>query len=250
MIHLPLLLVCLLSVYGWAQNVPGKKIIIKDKDTLWSIAYREYSDGFMWKEIYQLNKDMIKDPNLIFPGDEIILPQREKKYPVELKEITANSAVGTASAPVNSPVQVPPAQTIEKNEPQKDAKKPEVEILNKPVLNEGMPENQVFSSFTNKTILADRDYFNGKVKKILKDDEFEAEGLSEKGDELLLKVSPEKANIGSIAEIYAKIREDDGKITAQLCGRCEIFYVEHSAVKCRLIWVNNFISEDMPVRVK
>ncbi len=43
-------------------------------DCLWKIAERELGDGLRWKEIYRANRDRIKDPSLIYPGQELILP--------------------------------------------------------------------------------------------------------------------------------------------------------------------------------
>lgn len=43
-------------------------------DTLYKIAKRTLNDGTLWKQIYELNKDTIKDPNFIYPGQQIILP--------------------------------------------------------------------------------------------------------------------------------------------------------------------------------
>ncbi|RXI38725.1 LysM domain-containing protein [Clostridium tetani] len=37
-------------------------------DTLWHIAKRYLGNGVRWKEIYNLNNDKIKNPNLIYPG--------------------------------------------------------------------------------------------------------------------------------------------------------------------------------------
>lgn len=43
-------------------------------DTLWHIAKRYLGNGARWKEIYNLNKDKIKNPNLIYPGQIFRLP--------------------------------------------------------------------------------------------------------------------------------------------------------------------------------
>ena len=43
-------------------------------DTLWSIARRFLSDGGRWGEIYQLNRNTISNPNLIYPGQVLVLP--------------------------------------------------------------------------------------------------------------------------------------------------------------------------------
>lgn len=252
MLYLSVLISFLISISCWAQNevVGEKKIIVKEKDTLWSIASREYFDGFMWEKIYQLNKNKIKNPHLIFPGDELILPQGYQQKSFESKNIISNSTVETSSQSANYSLQSSKPAKSQQNRSLEDTKKPQVEILSEPVLNEEMPDSQVFSSFTNKTVLADKEYFNGEIKSILKDDDLKFTSLSESGDELILKVWGESVNIGSIAEIYSKMKEKNGKITAQICGRCEIFYVEHSVARCRLVWVNNLISQGMPVRVK
>ena len=47
-------------------------------DTLWSIAEDVYGNGSMWKDIYNANKDVIKDPNKIYIGQELEIPQYAK----------------------------------------------------------------------------------------------------------------------------------------------------------------------------
>lgn len=44
-------------------------------DSLWSIAKKELGDGSRWNEIYELNKDIISNPNLIYDGQELKLPE-------------------------------------------------------------------------------------------------------------------------------------------------------------------------------
>lgn len=46
----------------------GKVYVVKKGDSLWEIAGIEYSNPFMWPIIYWANKSQIKDPDLIFPG--------------------------------------------------------------------------------------------------------------------------------------------------------------------------------------
>ncbi len=45
-----------------------KKYTVVKGDTLWDISDKEYMNPFMWPLIYWANKDNIKDPDLIFPG--------------------------------------------------------------------------------------------------------------------------------------------------------------------------------------
>lgn len=44
-------------------------------ESLWSIAEKEYGDGSQWEQIYEANKDQIEDPKVIFPKQELIIPQ-------------------------------------------------------------------------------------------------------------------------------------------------------------------------------
>ncbi|MCL2562419.1 MAG: LysM peptidoglycan-binding domain-containing protein [Oscillospiraceae bacterium] len=43
-------------------------------DTLWGIARRHLGDGRRYREIFELNRDQIRNPNLIFPGQVLRLP--------------------------------------------------------------------------------------------------------------------------------------------------------------------------------
>lgn len=51
--------------------------VVKKGECLWWIAEYEdvYNDPFMWPLIYNANKDQIKDPNLIYPGQEFSIPR-------------------------------------------------------------------------------------------------------------------------------------------------------------------------------
>lgn len=47
---------------------------VKSGDCLWNIAKKQLGDGSRWKEIYDLNKDKIKNPNLIYPNQSLTMP--------------------------------------------------------------------------------------------------------------------------------------------------------------------------------
>lgn len=51
---------------------------IKKGDTLSAIAKREYGDATKWRTIYEANKDQIKNPDLIHPGQKIKIPSQQK----------------------------------------------------------------------------------------------------------------------------------------------------------------------------
>lgn len=57
------------------ENAPKKKVYVVVKgDTLWNIAKKHLGKGERWTEIYQLNRDKIINPNLIYPGQTFKLP--------------------------------------------------------------------------------------------------------------------------------------------------------------------------------
>lgn len=51
-----------------------KMYVVKKGDSLSQIAKREYGDANKWRRIFEANKDKIKDPDLIHPGQELKIP--------------------------------------------------------------------------------------------------------------------------------------------------------------------------------
>jgi nucleoid-associated protein YgaU len=43
-------------------------------DTLSKIAHQQYGNANLWQKIYEANKDTIKNPDLIHPGQQLIIP--------------------------------------------------------------------------------------------------------------------------------------------------------------------------------
>jgi len=57
-----------------ANMAPGEVTVVKG-NSLWRIARRTYGEGTMYSLIYEANKDSIKDPDLIYPGQIFNLPK-------------------------------------------------------------------------------------------------------------------------------------------------------------------------------
>ncbi len=55
-------------------------VIIRKGDNLWTISRRLYGDGLRYTTIYQANKDQIRDPDLIFPGQVFMTPERDLNW--------------------------------------------------------------------------------------------------------------------------------------------------------------------------
>lgn len=53
----------------------AQEYTIKSGDSLSKIAKQFYGDAQKWNKIYEANKDVIKDPNLIHPNQKIKIPK-------------------------------------------------------------------------------------------------------------------------------------------------------------------------------
>jgi nucleoid-associated protein YgaU len=49
-------------------------VVVQPGNSLWRIARKNFGSGFDFTTIYEANKEQIKDPDLIFPGQVFVLP--------------------------------------------------------------------------------------------------------------------------------------------------------------------------------
>ncbi len=52
---------------------------VQQGHTLWAIAKERYGDGILYVEVFDANRDKIRDPDLIYPGQIFVLPVLESE---------------------------------------------------------------------------------------------------------------------------------------------------------------------------
>ncbi|MDA3899994.1 MAG: LysM peptidoglycan-binding domain-containing protein [Spirochaetes bacterium] len=66
-----------------------------DRDCLWKIAWRFYKKAELWPLIYSANRDKIKDPDLIFPGQKFVIPSTKSKKDGDRTDSSTSSEITT-----------------------------------------------------------------------------------------------------------------------------------------------------------
>jgi nucleoid-associated protein YgaU len=55
-------------------------VIIKRGDNLWRISRDMYGEGLRYSTIYQANREQIRNPDLIYPGQVFVLPSGDTTW--------------------------------------------------------------------------------------------------------------------------------------------------------------------------
>jgi LysM repeat protein len=62
---------------AFAEAAPGS-IVVQPGNSLWRIARRTYGHGVRYSLIFEANKNQIRDPDLIYPGQVFTLPNQQQ----------------------------------------------------------------------------------------------------------------------------------------------------------------------------
>lgn len=59
-----------------AASPTSNTYTVQPGDTLWKIAKQFYGEGNQYLKIFEANKGLLKDPDHIFPGQELVIPKK------------------------------------------------------------------------------------------------------------------------------------------------------------------------------
>lgn len=60
-----------------ALAVTAQVVTVQPGFTLWGIAKESYGDGLLYVKVFEANKDLIRNPDLIYPGQVFAVPQAQ-----------------------------------------------------------------------------------------------------------------------------------------------------------------------------
>jgi len=64
------------NVKSGGSSTATKVYVVKSGDSLSKIAKAEYGDASAWNRIFEANKDILKDPDKIQPGQKLKIPPK------------------------------------------------------------------------------------------------------------------------------------------------------------------------------
>ncbi|WP_424833269.1 LysM peptidoglycan-binding domain-containing protein [Ruegeria sp.] len=58
-----------------AETPPIRSVTVQKGDTLWAISRERFGDGILYVRLFEANRDSIRDPDLIYPGQIFTIPE-------------------------------------------------------------------------------------------------------------------------------------------------------------------------------
>ncbi|MEI7481461.1 MAG: LysM peptidoglycan-binding domain-containing protein [Elusimicrobiota bacterium] len=225
----------------------SKKHEVSKGETLWGLSDKYYGNPFKWGKIYNANLDRIANPDLIYPNDEITIPEiTETVMPVpeETAELytekaadTASVSVGEVSSPAVAKVKAPNFEPME----------PSME----------MPADQREWAAGPATVVPKNWKADGVIISRINDGTDEDnDSLTVPGDRVRIKVrKPALFRPGEIISAYimgatAYDKKTNKKLGRELqkTGNLEVLSVKKNIVKARVIKSNTSVDSGQVIK--
>lgn len=65
----------LIAATPQTQGARAKAVTVQPGNTLWAIAREQFGDGVAYVRLFEANRDLIRDPDLIYPGQVFAIPE-------------------------------------------------------------------------------------------------------------------------------------------------------------------------------
>lgn len=93
---------------GLKADAPERYVVVPG-DTLWSIAERYLSAPQRWPELWNMNKDSIKNPHRIYPGDVLVLDRTKGQLALATDTIKLSPKVRAEQTTAKEIPSIPPS---------------------------------------------------------------------------------------------------------------------------------------------
>jgi len=106
-------------------GVDASTVTVERGDTLWGLSQENLGDGQRWPELYDANRASIGDPNIIFPGQTLVVPdvyvdETGDQDVATLVDVTDDVPTGTPQVSPETP-QVPSEMPVPAGDPADEA---------------------------------------------------------------------------------------------------------------------------------
>jgi LysM repeat protein len=160
-----------------AKDAPDKHVVVRG-DTLWDISAKFLATPWKWPEVWQMNRDQIRNPHLIYPGDVVYLDKSGANPRLRL-----GKAVGNGDAVAIGPNKLEP---MVRSEPIDRAPIPTI-------------SSQAIEAFLNRPLIVEENGLNTAPRII---GGSEARLYLSNGDKVYVRGFTKAADIGSDWHIY------------------------------------------------